>query len=79
MVYWIQGNDNKKRFKCLVIHYGVISTIIIILWNWKFWFPMAECFEKDNTGLKLMKEMNKEKDKINIILKNMFKICQHLI
>ena len=29
MVNWIQGNDNKKRFKCLVIHDGVISTIIM--------------------------------------------------
>ena len=29
MVNWIQGNDNKKRFKCLVIYDGVISTIIM--------------------------------------------------
>ncbi len=75
MLNWIQGNDNKKRFKCLVIHDGVISTIIMFYGTDSQWLKVL----KKIKGLKLMKEMNKEKDKINIILKNMFKIGQHLI
>ena len=66
IVNWIHGNDNKKRFKSLVINDGVISIFFLF-------------YELKIIGLKFMKEMNKEKDKINIILKNMFKIGQYLI
>ena len=60
MLNWIQGNDNKKRFKCLVIHDGVISTIIMFYGTENYGSQWLKVLKKIK-GLKLMKEMNKER------------------
>jgi len=52
MVNWIQGNDEKKRFKCLVTHDGVFSTITMFYATEELWFPMAEYCEKEKLGCK---------------------------
>ena len=52
MVNWIQGNDDQKRFKCLVTHDGVFSTITMFYATEELWFPMAEYCDKNKLGCK---------------------------
>ena len=52
MVNWIQGNDKDKRFKCLVTHDGVFSTITMFYATEELWFPMAEYCDKNKLGCK---------------------------
>ena len=52
MVNWIQGNDEKKRFKCLVTHDGVFSTITMFYATEELWFSMAEYCATDKLGCK---------------------------
>ena len=56
MVNWIQGNDKDKRFKCLVTHDGVFSTITMFYATEELWFPMAEYCKEEEIGCKPYEE-----------------------
>jgi len=42
MVNWIQGHNQDKKFKCLVNHDGVFSTINMFYATEELWFPLCE-------------------------------------
>ena len=48
MVNWIQGQTN--RFKCLVTHDGVFSTLSMFYATEEIWFPFAEYCPRSNIG-----------------------------
>lgn len=48
MVNWIQGHT--KRFKCLVTHDGVFSTLNMFYITDEMWFPKAEYCKLNNVG-----------------------------
>lgn len=50
MVNWIQGQTD--RFKCLVTHDGVFSTVSMFYATEELWFPMAEYCPQDARGCK---------------------------
>ena len=52
MVNWIQGNNDDKKFKVLVTHDGVFSTITMFYATEEMWFPMAEYCPHDKIGCK---------------------------
>lgn len=52
MVNWIQGNNDDKKFKVLVTHDGVFSTITMFYSTEEMWFPMAEYCPLDKMGCK---------------------------
>ena len=48
MVHWIQGQTD--RFKCLITHDGVFSTVSMFYATEEIWFPMAEYCPKGEVG-----------------------------
>jgi len=48
MVNWIQGQTD--RFKCLITHDGVFSTVSMFYATEEIWFPMAEYCPKGEVG-----------------------------
>ena len=50
MVNWIQGHNDEKKFKCLVTHDGVFSTITMFYATEEMWFPMSEYCPHDKWG-----------------------------
>jgi dipeptidyl aminopeptidase/acylaminoacyl peptidase len=50
MVNWIQGNNDDKKFKCLVTHDGVFSTVTMFYATEEMWFPMSEYCPHDKWG-----------------------------
>ena len=52
MVNWIQGNNDDKKFKCLVTHDGVFSTVTMFYATEEMWFPMSEYCPHDKWGCK---------------------------
>lgn len=52
MVNWIQGHNDDKKFKCLVTHDGVFSTVTMFYATEELWFPLAEYCPIDNIGCK---------------------------
>ena len=52
MVNWIQGHNDEKKFKCLVTHDGVFSTITMFYATEEMWFPMSEYCPHDQWGCK---------------------------
>ena len=52
MVNWIQGHNDEKKFKCLVTHDGVFSTITMFYATEEMWFPMSEYCPHDKWGCK---------------------------
>lgn len=48
MINWIQGQTD--RFKCLVSHDGVFSTLTMFYATEELWFPMAEYCPLDQVG-----------------------------
>lgn len=50
MVNWIQGNNDDKKFKCLVTHDGVFSTVTMFYSTEEMWFPMSEYCPRDKWG-----------------------------
>lgn len=50
MVNWIQGQTD--RFKCLVSHDGVFSTLTMFYATEEIWFPLAEYCPLDKIGCK---------------------------
>ena len=56
MVNWIQGHNDEKKFKCLVTHDGVFSTITMFYATEEMWFPMSEYCPRDKWGCKPYEE-----------------------
>ena len=52
MINWIQGHNDEKKFKCLVTHDGVFSTITMFYATEEMWFPMSEYCPHDKWGCK---------------------------
>ena len=52
MINWIQGHNDEKKFKCLVTHDGVFSTITMFYATEEMWFPMSEYCPHDSWGCK---------------------------
>ena len=52
MVNWIQGHNDEKKFKCLVTHDGVFSTITMFYATEEMWFPLSEYCPHDSWGCK---------------------------
>ena len=52
MINWIQGHNDDKKFKCLVTHDGVFSTITMFYATEEMWFPMSEYCPHDSWGCK---------------------------
>ena len=52
MINWIQGHNDDKKFKCLVTHDGVFSTITMFYATEEMWFPMSEYCPHDQWGCK---------------------------
>ena len=52
MVNWIQGHNDDQKFKCLVTHDGVFSTITMFYATEEMWFPMSEYCPQDSWGCK---------------------------
>ena len=52
MVNWIQGHNDDKKFKCLVTHDGVFSTVTMFYGTEEMWFPMSEFCPQDKFGCK---------------------------
>ena len=52
MINWIQGHNDEKKFKCLVTHDGVFSTITMFYATEEMWFPMSEYCPHDGWGCK---------------------------
>ena len=50
MVNWIQGNNDDKKFKCLVTHDGVFSTVTMFYATEEMWFPLSEYCPHDKWG-----------------------------
>ena len=50
MINWIQGHNDEKKFKCLVTHDGVFSTITMFYATEEMWFPMSEYCAHDDWG-----------------------------
>ena len=50
MINWIQGNNDDKKFKALVTHDGVFSTITMFYATEELWFPMSEYCKHDDFG-----------------------------
>lgn len=48
MINWIQGQT--QRFKCLVTHDGVFSTLSMFYMTDEMWFPTAEYCSLENRG-----------------------------
>jgi len=58
MVNWIQGQTD--RFKCLVTHDGVFSTVSMFYATEELWFPMAEYCPTNAIGCKPWEEENRQ-------------------
>ena len=56
MINWIQGHNDEKKFKCLVTHDGVFSTITMFYATEEMWFPMSEYCPHDEWGCKPYEE-----------------------
>ncbi len=56
MINWIQGHNDEKKFKCLVTHDGVFSTITMFYATEEMWFPMSEYCPHDKWGCKPYEE-----------------------
>ena len=56
MINWIQGHNDEKKFKCLVTHDGVFSTITMFYATDEMWFPMSEYCPHDEWGCKPYEE-----------------------
>ena len=56
MINWIQGHNDEKKFKCLVTHDGVFSTITMFYATEEMWFPMSEYCPRDEWGCKPYEE-----------------------
>lgn len=52
MINWIQGHNDDKKFKVLVTHDGVFSTITMFYATEEMWFPMSEYCPHDKWGCK---------------------------
>ena len=52
MINWIQGHNDDKKFKCLVTHDGVFSTITMFYATEEMWFPMSEYCPHNQWGCK---------------------------
>ena len=52
MINWIQGHNDEKKFKCLVTHDGVFSTITMFYATEEMWFPLSEYCPHDSWGCK---------------------------
>ena len=52
MINWIQGHNDDKKFKCLVTHDGVFSTITMFYATEEMWFPLSEYCPHDQWGCK---------------------------
>lgn len=50
MINWIQGHPSDIKFKCLVTHDGVFSTLNMFYITDEMWFPFAEYCPEDNIG-----------------------------
>ena len=50
MINWIQGHNDDKKFKCLVTHDGVFSTITMFYATEEMWFPLSEYCPHDKWG-----------------------------
>ena len=50
MINWIQGHNDDQKFKCLVTHDGVFSTVTMFYATEEMWFPMSEYCTHDNWG-----------------------------
>ena len=50
MINWIQSNNDEGKFKCLVNHDGVFSTITMFYATEELWFPMSEYCPHDSWG-----------------------------
>ena len=56
MINWIQGHNDEKKFKCLVTHDGVFSTITMFYATEELWFPMSEYCPHDKWGCRPYEE-----------------------
>ena len=56
MVNWIQGHNEDEKFKCLITHDGVFSTITMFYATEEMWFPMSEYCPRDKWGCTPFKE-----------------------
>ena len=56
MINWIQGHNDEKKFKCLVTHDGVFSTITMFYATEEMWFPMSEYCPHNEWGCKPYEE-----------------------
>ena len=52
MINWIQGHNDDKKFKVLVTHDGVFSTITMFYATEEMWFPLSEYCPHDKWGCK---------------------------
>lgn len=52
MINWIQGHNDEGKFKVLVTHDGVFSTITMFYATEEMWFPMSEYCPHDGWGCK---------------------------
>jgi dipeptidyl aminopeptidase/acylaminoacyl peptidase len=59
MVNWIQGQTD--RFKCLVTHDGVFSTLTMFYATEELWFPMAEYCPLNAVGCKPWEDQYRER------------------
>ena len=60
MVNWIQGHNDDEKFKCLVTHDGVFSTITMFYATEELWFPMSEYCPHDKWGCKPYNDEERE-------------------
>ena len=58
MINWIQGQTD--RFKCLVTHDGVFSTVSMFYATEEMWFPYAEYCPLDKPGCSPYKDGERE-------------------
>ncbi len=62
MVNWIAGHNDEDKFKCLVTHDGVFSTVTMFYATEELWFPMAEYCPLDKLGCTPFQENEKYRE-----------------